>query len=429
MNLLPRTRPTIHLALALLLPALAVADWQPLDSPAGPSSLAPSLASTADGGPVLSWLEASDDGHVLQFSVFDGEAFGPVGEIARGTDWFANWADMPGVHVMPNGEWLAHWLVKSGPATYAYDVVMARSADGGQTWSEPFSPHDDGTQTEHGFVSYFDWTEQSTGVVWLDGRETAVEQVSGHDHGHDAHAHHGHGAGAMTLRTARVGIDDAVTGGLVLDGQVCDCCQTAAAMTDQGPVVIYRGRDDDEIRDIRVVRHVQGRWTEPELLHADGWRIGGCPVNGPALIARGELAIAAWFTMADGVPQVRVAMSRDAGQSFSAPLSLGEGSAMGRVDLSWMPDGVLLSWMDQDGADARIMLTRLSDSLEIIGESSPLALSAARISGFPRLAELDDGRVLMAWTGVGEDRRGKVRVALFGERSNRPAGQAGKNAN
>jgi hypothetical protein len=413
MNLLPRARSTFHLALALLLPALTMADWQPLESPAGPSSLAPGLAVTTDGGAVLSWLEAREGGHVLQFAEFDGEVFGPVGEIARGDDWFANWADMPGIHVRPNGHWLAHWLVKSGPATYAYDVVMARSADGGQSWSESFSPHDDGTRTEHGFVSYFDWSEQSAGVVWLDGRETAAAQDPGHGQGHDPH--YGHGAGAMTLRTATVSIEGAVTDGVLLDAQVCDCCQTAAAMTDQGPVVIYRGRDADEIRDIWVVRQAQGRWTEPELLHADGWQIGGCPVNGPALIARGELVVAAWFTMAEGVPRVRVSVSRDAGKSFSSPLSLGEGSAMGRVDLSWMPGGVLLSWMDQGGADARIVLTRLSHSLEIIGESSPLALSAARISGFPRLATLADGRVLVAWTGADEDRRGQIQVALYGK--------------
>ena len=30
----------------------------------------------------------------------------------------------------------------------------------------------------------------------------------------------------------------------------CDCCQTDAALTARGPLLVYRGRTPDEIRDI-----------------------------------------------------------------------------------------------------------------------------------------------------------------------------------
>jgi len=84
---------------------------------------------------------------------FDGESVGPAQEISRGNNFFANWADTPGLRVGRDGQWLAHWLVRSGRGTYAYDVVMALSDDQGRHWSDPFSPHDDGTLTEHNPVS------------------------------------------------------------------------------------------------------------------------------------------------------------------------------------------------------------------------------------------------------------------------------------
>ncbi|MER8349348.1 sialidase family protein, partial [Acinetobacter baumannii] len=72
--------------------------------------------------------------------------------IAEGGDWFVNWADTPHIAATADGALWAHWLQKSAAATYAYDVVLARSADGGASWSAPLRVNDDGTPTEHGFV-------------------------------------------------------------------------------------------------------------------------------------------------------------------------------------------------------------------------------------------------------------------------------------
>ena len=50
---------------------------------------------------------------------------------------------------LPDGALFAHWLAKSGPSTYAYDVHVVRSTDDGKTWSTSIVPHRDGTRTEH----------------------------------------------------------------------------------------------------------------------------------------------------------------------------------------------------------------------------------------------------------------------------------------
>ena len=380
----PLARFHVCAALCFATTLVLASEIQEIKPPASAGSLAPSFASVEDGRVVLTWLEPVKAGHALRFSVLDETGFGPARTIAQGDDWFANWADTPGLFVLPNGDWIAHWLVKSGPSTYAYDVVMARSRDQGQSWSETLTPHADGTHTEHGFVSYFAAADDRAGVVWLDGRETG---------GHSA----GHGEGAMTLRTAMIGVDGEVASRQLLDERVCDCCQTASAMTPDGPVVVYRDRSDDEIRDLYVVRRSTEGWSKPRRLHADDWRIGACPVNGPAIVAEGDRVGVVWFTIGGDEPRVELAISTDAGASFE------------RVDtLDRAPRSVAWTWPGTVrfraflGRSARKWRRAAPGRLRLVRPPAMAAVTsqvAGRASGFPRLAVATPR--LVAWTGVG----------------------------
>ncbi|WP_191621437.1 exo-alpha-sialidase [Marinihelvus fidelis] len=367
-----------------------------MDTPTSVDSLAPRLAATKDDRVVISWLEPHEKGHRLAYALFSEGQAGPAHTIHQGEGFFANWADTPGVVVMPDGTWLAHWLARSGQGTYAYDVMLATSADQGATWSVPFSPHDDGTPTEHGFVSSYPASPSAVGLAWLDGRETAPAPEDAPTTGH---AHGGHGA--MTLRTALIAPDGTISEGAQLDDRVCDCCGTAAAVTADGPVVVYRDRSDDEIRDIMLVRRGPAGWSEPVRVHADEWRITACPVNGPAVLARGRQLVVAWFTMAaDETPRVNVAVSTDSGVSFSTPVALDTGSAMGRVDLAWAESGFILVWMAENGSGANVNLAKFDLDGRLVERGSLVELDAGRGSGFPRIAALDGGRILLAWTGA-----------------------------
>lgn len=329
------------------------------------------------------------------FADFDGERFGPERVVASGR-FFANWADTPGVVAVPGSNTrLAHWLQRSGQGTYAYDIMVAVSNDNGVTWSTPFRPHDDGTPTEHGFVSYFDAGGGRIGMAWLDGRETLPAPADRHD----GHAHHGHG-GPMTLRTAQIDGSGTVDAEALLDTRVCDCCGTASAMTDEGPIVVYRDRSESEIRDIAIVRHGDDGWSEPALVHADGWRITGCPVNGPAVLARGQEVVVAWFTHGhDDTGRIRHARSGDGGRSFTAPGELDTGEALGRVDLAWHGEGFVLSWLSEAN-DGELRLARFDGEGRLVERHELLPLSGGRSSGFPRVLSLGDRRLLIAWTDV-----------------------------
>lgn len=373
-----------------------------IDSPAGPQSAEPNLFAAGDGRIHLSWIEKrSDTRHALRYSVREGNRWTEPRTIAEGNDWFVNWADFPSLVALEDGSLVAHWLVKSGPATYAYNVNVSRSTDGGKTWSKPIVPHRDGTETEHGFVSIVPLDKGHVGIVWLDGRKFKAASDS----------HHGHGSNdnEMTLRYATMNSTGNLSDEAEIDARVCECCQTSTAKTSDGIVAVYRDRTADEVRDISIIRHVNGRWSEPRSVNADGWRIEGCPVNGPSVAAEGRRVAVAWFTAAGNKPRVSVAFSKDAGASFAKPIQVDEGNPIGRVQAVLLGDGsTMICWLERttNGGAIKARQVRADGSVE-----KPITIaetSVARASGFPRMARAGD-EIIFAWTEASNPSR--VRTA------------------
>lgn len=362
-----------------------------LQSPAPDGSRFPHLALAGDGV-VMSWLQVEPDGRAsLRHATYTGAAWSPVGTVAEGDDWFVNWADFPSVVPVSDRTWLAHWLQQRPGGVYAYDVRIAVSPDAGTTWGAPFSPHDDGTATEHGFVTLLP-VGAGAMAFWLDGRHTSGE----HDHSSDA------AQGAMTLRSGVIASDAAAPGlDAELDPRTCDCCQTDAARTSEGLVVVYRDRGEHEIRDIALIRQTAEGWSAPIAVAHDGWRTDACPVNGPAVDAKGDAVVVAWFTAPDR-PRVRVAFSLDGGRTFAPSIDVAVGGTAGRVDTVLLPDGrAVVSWLADTAGSAEIRAQIFSPS----GPAGPAVTvdrsDVARSSGFPQMAPTDGG-LLFAWTRTGD---------------------------
>ena len=373
--------------------------FEEIDTPTASGSSLPNFSLTPGGEVLLSWVEQREGKTMaLRFAQHDGNTWTPPQTIAEGDDWFVNWADFPSVVALSEQALAAHLLVKSGPGTYAYDVQITQSRDGGQTWGPATKPHNDGTQTEHGFVSMLPTPEGRLRAVWLDGRHT------GGGHG-------GHGGGAMTLRTATLGHDGTLAEEAELDNRICDCCQTSAAATANGVIVAYRDRSDEEIRDIAVIRLDQEGWSEPRTVHDDGWEIAGCPVNGPAVAADSARVAVAWFTAAGDTPRVRVAFSSDEGATFGPPMTVDGGHPIGRVDVAMLPDGsALVTWVEKTETRAAIQARRLHPD----GTSTPPVVvaptSPQRASGFPQL--IRQGTTLyVAWTDAGDPHQVRTAIA------------------
>jgi hypothetical protein len=380
-------RPALVAALATALAASVAAAPQPLDPPAAAESFAPALVADADGA-ALTWLEklaaepgAPDAGrHRVRFARLAGSAWSEAVTLVDSDRLFANWADTPGVAAAGDGTLVAWWLERNGASTYAYGVRAARSTDAGATWSPLGWLHDDDSPTEHGFVSMTP-TPGGLRAFWLDGRATAEGR-------------------AMTLRTALVGA--AVAPSSLVDDAVCDCCSTAAIAAGESALVAYRDRTADEIRDVRVAAVRAGAPPTSTPAGEDGWRIEGCPVNGPALAASGSRVAVAWFGAPDDRGRVAAAFSSDGGATFAATRVVDAAQPIGRVALAPLADGdFALAWHARAGDRAEIRVVRLSPA----GAGAPLLLAATsggRRSGFARLALLADRRLLAAWTEAGE---------------------------
>lgn len=388
-------------------------DW-PL--PITATAAQPDLIVTADGRLLLSWIEPQGEGHALRFAVFAAGAAGAddaasPGEvaatgwssprtIATGSNWFVNWADTPHLAATDDGALWAHWLQKSAAATYAYDVALVRSGDGGNTWSKPVLVNDDGKAVEHGFVSLWPASRDSVGVSWLDGRNTAGGQSHA---GHDEHpSASSELPRAMTLRAARFDAKLQRGGESEIDAMTCDCCQTDVAVTARGPLLVYRDRTAAEIRDIAVSRGQGNTWTPPRLVHADGWKMPACPVNGPAVAASGNAAVIAWYTAPGDVPMLRVASSANAGDTFGAPVTVDQGAAVqGRVDVALDARAAWVVWVREEAGGQSLQLARYAQDLAGVPERIELAKieGRGRATGFPQLA-LGGDTAYVVWTDV-----------------------------
>jgi hypothetical protein len=373
-----------------------------IDSPAASGSAEPHLASLRDGGVVMSWLEPTHEKHALKFALHRNGKWSAPRVIAERADFFVNWADFPSIVEDRRGTLFAQWLQKSGGDTYAYDVWITASRDYGKTWKTPRILHSDRKPGEHGFVSMVPLPKGGVAVAWLDSREMTP--------GGDASHHGGHGGGAMTLRYAEVDSALAISRESLLDARVCECCTTGMTMTSRGPLVVYRDRSNEEIRDIAFVRKTGTTWTTPARVHADGWKIAGCPVNGPQVDAHDDSVAVAWFTAADNKAEVNVAFSRDAGATFGKPLRIDGANAVGRVDVLMLDDAsALVTWIEGTADDSSIFTRRVYANGRMAAPQKLAATISARGAGFPR-ATLTGNTAWFAWTDLATK---KIRVAKF----------------
>ena len=358
--------------------------------PGAAASAEPRFTSDSAGAPILSWLEPAGDSTTLRYARLDGAAFGEPHDVVRSDRMMVNWADFPSVTPITDELWFAHWLRKR-PEGQAYDVATSISRDGGQNWADAEQMNEDDAETEHGFASVFPW-ESGIAAVWLDARELANWSFDAPD-----------ALLGVSLRLARYDESGAVASREILDSLVCDCCQPDVAMTSAGPIVIYRDRTEEEIRDVVVRRHRADGWTEPVNLGNEGWFIEGCPVNGPVIAAHDEDVVAAWFTAANNMSRVRFARSDDAGASFRAAVDVDVGRVLGQVAIVLDADGrAIVSWWRRGSEGGIDLMLRSFDRDDVAGASLQVAHEAiGQAVDVPQLIAADTD-YLVAWTSVAD---------------------------
>lgn len=384
---------TVAVVFALAGPG-AQAPMTPLPTPAGPEGGMYSLAAGADGRTYLVWIDpVAAGGHALRFSRLEQGAWQPAVTIAEGANWFVNWADHPTLTATADGRLYVHWLVNTGKKTgsYGYGIRVATSTDAGRSWTTAFEEGFQNVSDYAGFLSFLP-TPRGMDAVYL--TPLHPDDGTGREEDH-----------VKTVGIARWDRSGRELSREIVDRDACSCCSTDIAETANGPIAVYRDHEPGEIRDIAVVREVDGRWTAPAPVHRDGWTIAGCPTTGPAVAAAGRRVAVAWFTAANGTAQVKLAFSGDAGATFSAPQRVDDGAPAGWADVLLLDDGrALVSWLEKTAngvGDVRVRVLGPDRRAEAITVATT---SSGRAAGIPMMARA--GRdVIVAW------RQGTVKTA------------------
>jgi hypothetical protein len=312
-----------------------------------------------------------------------------------GSGWFLNWADFPAVARLEDGTALAAWLVDDPAHEHSYGTRFQIVEPGRKLLGEPRRLEEHAGPGEHGFVSLAALDERRFLALWLDGR-----------------AMDAHGKGEMQLLARKVDADGTLGPELVVDASTCSCCPTDLARLAPGTfLAVWRDRGPEEVRDISYAVFDGQRWSAPKPLHVDGWKIPGCPVNGPRIDVNHMGIGATWYTGVDG--SVRASFGKADASSFGPAVRVDEGAADGRGDCVFLPDGSLLvGWMARDEGQVAWWLRRVWPDGRL-GEPYALAeVAGDRDSGFLRLA-VADWHAWALWTEPGAEKRVAVARMLL----------------
>ncbi len=339
----------------------------------------------------------------LLFSEFDyfNNSWKTPNLIVKSDKMFVNWADFPEITTDNLNGITAHYLEMSSEKKYSYDIKIVNSKDSGFNWSIPKKLHSDNTKTEHGFVSTIN-TKQGFLSTYLDGRQNELSKNNKSIRPQ------------MTLRGTSYNIDGDILEDNLIDDRVCDCCQTDLAITEDGEsIVVYRGRSENEVRDIYYSFKKENNWTKPVNIYNDNWEIPGCPVNGPAISTYKNNSAVVWYTFSNNKNQIKVVFTDNISKGFEKPILIKANDPIGRVDIELLnKNSAIISYIDIIDEKAYIKLQMVTNNgnqtkLLLIDESSE-----SRSSGFPAITlNKEKNNTIIAWTESKE--KFKIKTAVI----------------
>jgi hypothetical protein len=157
-----------------------------------------------------------------------------------------------------------------------------------------------------------------------------------------------------------------------------------------------------------IIKVSNGQASAPISVHQDGWRINGCPTNGPAIAVNQDLVAVAWYTAANDQPKLLMTSSTHLAEGFRPPIQIDMGHPKGRPALAPQSDGAILAvWEEKSGNSTALFARRVTADLKI---SSPTPISE-KVSGFPSLKS--SGPVVALAYYQKRDGKGVIRTALL----------------
>jgi hypothetical protein len=230
----------------------------------GSSALLPQLTFATDGQLVLSWIARRENGIDLFVARGDGETFGPAVRLnpELGSVSPITIDEMrPAVASGPGNRVAVAWTDR------AYDIQVALSEDGGQSFAAPIRINQDEGDALQEFPSIAFDDEGVLHAVWLDPRFATdiVEEPA-------------------DLYYARIDGGTVTEQNLTADQEstVCGCCLPDLDISGTGITITFRNTTDDGYRDpFRITGTIDGNFSAPVAVTTPVWQINACPVAGP----------------------------------------------------------------------------------------------------------------------------------------------------
>jgi hypothetical protein len=138
-----------------------------------------------------------------------------------------------------------------------------------------------------------------------------------------------------------------------ITGGVCYCCKTSVVAHGSSVYGAWRHVYPGSIRDIALtVSRDGGRtFTAPVRVSDDGWKIDGCPENGPALAVDDDARVhVVWVTPPDGKSDTPLEMfyaASNDGASFTDRVKVPTSGQAGHAQIAALSDGSLLVAWDE----------------------------------------------------------------------------------
>ncbi len=388
----------------------------------------PALAVDAEGRVVLAWASQTAENertiHVARSSdggkTFESPTPFRKVPIYRFTSQGKGKTMAFSTHVLPrlvataDGLFLS-WVeaIQGGPEVVNY---VARSRDGGKTFSDPIRVH--GKEASRpGFTTFAAAPDGTLLAAWLDGRNKGQQPFFA--------AKSANSEGFEPERLVYAGSEGK---------GICPCCDLAALRLPDGSDLVAFRNSDAGHRDIWFARGTQGgAFAPPTPLSLDNWTFEGCPHDGPSLALDGDRVFAVWMSAHSGKNRVYAAQSPVSDLTFhSEPLSTTT-TAQGHPKVALAGPGRLYVAWDESLGDAApapavkeghghghhgsslsgsgraVMLVATMEGTKGFGEPAAVSPRAGVFQLNPAIAVGRDGSVLVAWNEI--DTSGK-RVVL-----------------
>ncbi|MGH8933978.1 MAG: sialidase family protein, partial [Egibacteraceae bacterium] len=292
---------------------------------------------------------------------------------------------------------------------------LARSDDGGKTFGDSVVAADEateGVETAMEMANLFVAPDGDVYVTWLDFREELDRLRVKAAAAPAAEEEPSHGEEESTAET-QLRLARSTDGGQtfapssLVSKPTCECCGTAAAQGESGPVFATTRsswaelKDSYEpIRDVFVTASADdgATWAEPVKVHDDNFKISGCPdiTSGLAVESQGRLHTA-WYTGTESGPGVYYAFSDDQGATFSQPVALLTDEWIPYGDVKLALDGQDNAWVAFEDRREEVELVQVA-KVDAQGE---VAWSEAWPGTAPSIAVAGE-EAMVTWATVGD---------------------------